>query len=59
MIKRQKQVNYIEEGLIIKNNAYIYQKNNRFSFQGKYAISHHWFKLDLDWVIKNLNTIEP
>ena len=30
-----------------------------FSFQGKSMRWHHWFKLNIDWVIENLKIIEP
>ena len=31
----------------------------KFKFQGKSAISQHWFDLDFDWIEVNFNKREP
>ena len=59
MIELQTKSNDIEEGPGEKNYTYIYPKNKKSIFEGKSAILHHWFKLDIDWVIENFKTREP
>ena len=31
----------------------------KFKFQGKSAISQHWFDIELDWIEVNFSTREP